>query len=89
MKQEFQNLFTTAFATFPVQDRLGQTIVQFGMNKLEYTSSLIAGAIYTTSQGNVLPEAIALESVELAEHILLQCNHRFNELNTTETKIIK
>lgn len=90
MKQELQNLFTTAYATFPVQDRLGQTIVQFGMNKLEHASCLIAGAIYQTSNGNVLVEAIAQESVELAEQVLLHCSYRFDELNKEkEIKIIK
>ena len=90
MKQENQNLFTTSHPTFPVQDRLGQTIVQFGMNKLEYASCLIAGAIYTTANGNVLIEAVAQESVELAEQVLLQCSNRFDELNKeTETKIIR
>ena len=47
--------------------------MQVGFSKLEMASVLISGHICQTSSGNILPETIAQESIELAKSILDQC----------------
>jgi NifU-like protein involved in Fe-S cluster formation len=79
MKQT-NNLFAPANATHPIQDNLGQIIMAVGFSKLEYASILLAGHIYTTSKGEILPETIANESIEVAIQILEQCEEKVKEL---------
>jgi NifU-like protein involved in Fe-S cluster formation len=79
MKQT-NNLFAPANATHPIQDNLGQIIMAVGFSKLEYASILLAGHIYTTSKGEILPETIANESIEVAIQILEQCEEKTKEL---------
>ena len=55
-------------------------------------SVLIAGHIYQTTNGNILPETMAQESIELAKAILDQCEELFTEDSkdiTTAPKIIR
>ena len=81
------NLFAPANATHPIQDNLGQIIMAAGLTKLEYASILIAGHIYNTSKGDILPETIAEESITLATEILDQCEQKFEQ--SQKTTIIK
>jgi len=89
---KIKNYHLTALPTYPIQDNLGQVLMQVGFSKLEMASVLIAGHIYHTSNGNILPETIAQESIELSKYILDQCEESFTEDSkdiTTASKIIK
>ena len=89
---KIKNYHLTALPTYPIQDNLGQVLMQVGFSKLEMASVLISGHIYHTSNGNILPETIAQESIELAKSILDQCEEAFTEDSkdiTTASKIIK
>lgn len=79
MKQT-NNLFAPANATHPIQDNLGQIIMAVGLSKLEYASILLAGNIYAATKGEVLPETIASESIEVAIQVLEQCEEKTKEL---------
>lgn len=89
---KIKNYHLTALPTYPVQDNLGQVLMQVGFSKLEMASVLISGHIYQTSSGNILPETIAQESIELAKAILDQCEELLvqdsKDINTAP-KIIK
>jgi hypothetical protein len=74
---KIKNYHLTALPTYPVQDKLGQLLMQVGFSKLEMASVLISGHIYQTSNGNILPETIAEESIALAKAILDQCEETF------------
>lgn len=76
---KIKNYHLTALPTYPVQDKLGQLLMQVGFSKLEMASILISGHIYQTANGNLLPETIAQESIELAKLILDQCEESFTE----------
>ena len=89
---KIKNYHLTALPTYPIQDNLGQVLMQVGFSKIEMASVLIAGHIYQTSKGEVLPETIAQESIELAKAILDQCEDLFTEDSkdiNTAPKIIK
>ena len=89
---KIKNYHLTALPTYPIQDNLGQVLMQVGFSKLEMASVLISGHIYQTSAGNILPETIAQESIELAKTILDQCEELLvqdsKDINTAP-KIIK
>lgn len=89
MKQN-NNLHAPANPTHPVQDNLGQIIMAVGLSKLEYATILLAGHIYTTSKGDILPETIANESIEVAIQVLTQCEEKIKELEQEQkqSKII-
>lgn len=74
---KIKNYHLTALPTYPIQDNLGQVLMQVGFSKIEMASVLIAGHIYQTSKGEVLPETIADESIALAKCILDQCEDQF------------
>jgi hypothetical protein len=74
---KIKNYHLTALPTYPIQDNLGQVLMQVGFSKIEMASVLIAGHIYQTSKGEVLPETIAQESIDLAKAILDQCEEMF------------
>ena len=76
---KIKNYHLTALPTYPVQDKLGQLLMQVGFSKLEMASVLISGHIYQTSKGDILPETIAQESIEIAKAILDQCEEAFTE----------
>lgn len=62
-------LFSANFPTFPVQDKFGQTIVNFGSSKIEQAVIQIASAMVsngTIYNGQLLPETIAEESYNIA-----------------------
>jgi hypothetical protein len=89
---KIKNYHLTALPTYPIQDNLGQVLMQVGFSKIEMASVLIAGHIYQTSAGNILPETMAQESIELAKAILDQCEELFTEDSkdiTTAPKIIR
>jgi hypothetical protein len=89
---KIKNYHLTALPTYPVQDKLGQLLMQVGFSKLEMASVLISGHIYQTSNGNILPETIAEESIALAKAILDQCEEAFTDDSkdiTTAPKIIQ
>ena len=79
MKQT-TNLFAPANAPHPIQDNLGQIIMAVGLSKLEYASILLAGNIYAATKGEILPETIANESIEVAIQVLEQCEEKTKEL---------
>ena len=89
MKQT-NNLFAPAHATHPIQDNLGQIIMAVGLSKLEYASILMAGHIYAATKGEILPETIANESIEVAVQVLEQCEEKVKELEQEQkqSKII-
>jgi len=89
---KIKNYHLTALPTYPIQDKLGQLLMQVGFSKLEMASVLISGHIYQASKGEILPETIAQESIEVAKAILDQCEESFTEDSkdiTTASKIIK
>lgn len=89
---KIKNYHLTALPTYPIQDNLGQVLMQVGFSKLEMASVLISGHIYQTSAGNILPETMAQESIELAKAILDQCEEMFavdSKDITTAPKIIR
>lgn len=67
-------IHATAFPTHPIQDKLGQLLIQFGMTKLEYASIMIGAGLTTNNGGKVEPEVIAEESVLIATEILAKCH---------------
>lgn len=73
------NLFAPANATHPIQDSLGQIIMGVGLTKLEHASIILAGHIYAASKGDILPETIASESIEVAIQVLEQCEEKIKE----------
>lgn len=80
MSKQHENLFLTAFPTMPIQNNLGQIVMQAGMSKVEFAATQIAAQIYTTPAGqNVEPESIAQEAVILAKCVLMECEREFNK----------
>ena len=82
------NLHATAFPTHPVQDNLGQLIVQFGLSKLEYLAAIVSVG-YINTNSNMLPETIAEASIELAEAILNLSEEKAKNDLTKKTPTIK
>jgi hypothetical protein len=82
------NLHATAFPTHPVQDNLGQLIIQFGLSKLEYLAAIVSVGFVNTNS-NMLPETIAEASLELAEAILNLSEEKAKNDLTKKTSTIK
>ena len=82
------NLHATAFPTHPVQDNLGQLIVQFGLSKLEYLAAIVSVG-YINTNSNMLPETIAEASIELAEAILNLTEEKAKNDLTKKTSTLK
>jgi hypothetical protein len=85
-QQKNQNLFSTAFPTYPIQDKLGQLLIQFGFSKLEIATLIISGAVYNQSKGNLLPETIAQESIEIAKAILQEVDNYLESTKDDQKK---
>jgi len=75
-----------AMPTFPIQGELGNIQIAFGFSKLEYASIMIAGNIAATATAEILPETIAQSAIEIAEHVLIECNDKANELIPQKTQ---
>ena len=61
----FNNLYSANNPTFPVQDKFGQTIIQFGASKIEQAMIQIASGMVANPNiynGQLDPETIADES---------------------------
>jgi hypothetical protein len=56
--------------TIPMQDKFGQSIVFFGLSKLEYMAAIIAAGVVAGVQAKFEPEVIADESLQIAITIL-------------------
>ena len=82
------NLHATAFPTHPIQDNLGQLIIQFGLSKLEYLAAIVSVGFINTNS-NMLPETIAEASLELAEAILNLSEEKAKNDLTKKTPTIK
>lgn len=82
------NLHATAFPTHPVQDNLGQLVIQFGLSKLEYLAAIVSVG-YINTNSNMLPETIAEASIELAEAILNLSEEKAKNDLTKKTPTIK
>jgi hypothetical protein len=77
-----ENIHSTAYPTTPLQDKLGQLIVHFGLSKIELATILIASNYENKSL--LLPETIAEESYNLALAIFEKCNEEFLKVATTQ-----
>ena len=83
------NLHATAFPTHPLQGKLGELIVQFGLSKLEYLAAIVSVG-YINTNSNMLPETIAQASIELAEAILKESEEKaVEDLTKKNTPTIK
>ena len=77
--------YSAAMPTFPVQDHLGQTLVNFGMNKLEYAAIALAAGWWHNP--DLRRDTIASEAVNMAAEILKECDARMNDIVKTATKL--
>jgi hypothetical protein len=77
-----------ALPTYPVQDKLGQVIVNFGLTKLEYGAVHIAGVM--AANGDLHPETVAQQAVLIAVEIFKECAANLEEITEQKppTKII-
>lgn len=80
-----KNNHTPALPTFPVQDNLGQVIVNFGLTKLEYATIQIAAGLAVHAV-KLEPETIAQEALQIAEVALKLCDDRLTELKDPKPK---
>jgi hypothetical protein len=85
MKQETQH--TPAFPTYPVPDKFGQIIVNFGSSKLEIGAFIIAAGI-GTHINSLEPETIADVSIQIARDIIAKCEELLMEDNKPSTSKI-
>lgn len=83
IKKEY---YSAAMPTFPVQDHLGQTLVNFGMNKLEFAAIHLAAGWWNSPE--LRRDTIASEAVNMAAEILKECDVRMSEITKTQSKII-
>lgn len=67
------NYHACAHPTFPVQDKFGAVLVQFGMSKLEVIATAMCQALTEKNGGQVLPEVLAEEAVSIAISLLDRC----------------
>lgn len=81
------NFFAPAHPTHPIQDKFGQVLVNFGMNKLEYLAGMIAANLANFSE-KYLPETIAEEAVKLAMAVLEATNEELKKEITTSKKLV-
>ena len=68
-----------ALPTFPIQDNLGQIVVNFGLSRLEYAAIHISGTM--AANGDLHPETIAQQAVLIAKEILKECANEFDQDN--------
>lgn len=73
-----QTHHTPAFPTYPVQDKLGQILVNFGSSKLEMGAFIIAAGI-AHHVDSLLPETVADLSIEIARSIIDKCENALQE----------
>jgi hypothetical protein len=76
MKQQTHH--TPAYPTFPVTDKLGQIIVNFGSSKLEMGAFIIAAGV-AQHVDNLLPETVADMAIEIARAIIDKCEDQLQE----------
>lgn len=81
MKNEF---LAAAFPTHPVQDKFGSLIIQFGFNKLEIATLIIAAGLSARAAGEVFPETIADESLQIALSCLEACDEEVKKTIATK-----
>ncbi len=86
--QNKNEMFQPFNSTFPVNDNLGQTIVSFGINKLQWAAVTIAGHIAANATAEMLDETIINYSVDLAEKVLNECEKRLTDLTNNKTSLI-
>ena len=70
------------YPTTPVQDRLGQVIVNFGISKIEAATIQIAAGLVsnpTTYDGKILPETIADEAYNIALSVLEKLDEEYKK----------
>lgn len=84
------NIFSPALPTMPIQDKFGQVVISFGMNKLEYATMQIAAAIAGRHGDKVFPETVAQTSIEIAMAVFDACEDEFKKasLATDGTKLV-
>jgi len=80
-------IFSPAFPTVPVQDKFGQVVVNFGFNKLEIASLIIAGHLAPKTE-SYLPETISEASVQLAIAVLENCDEELKKAIVTKSSIV-
>jgi hypothetical protein len=78
-----KNNHAPALPTFPIQDNLGQVIVNFGFTKLEYAALQIAAGL-SVHAVKLEPETIAQEALEIAEQVLLLCDGKLTEIQQSK-----
>jgi F0F1-type ATP synthase epsilon subunit len=78
-----KNNHAPALPTYPVQDNLGQVIVNFGFTKLEHAAVQIAAGLAVHAV-KLEPETIAQEAIEIAEQVLLLCDQRLTEIQQSK-----
>jgi len=81
--------FSAAFPTFPIQNQFGNTIIQFGLNKVEYLTAIIAAQL--VSNDKLLPETIAEYSYNIAVAVLEVCEDELKKeiaVNNSDSKTI-
>ncbi len=76
MKQQTHH--TPAFPTFPVHNKLGQVLVNFGSSKLEMGAFIIAAGV-AQHIDRILPETVADLAVEIARAIIDRCEDQLEE----------
>jgi hypothetical protein len=82
MKNQTQH--APAFPTFPIQDNLGQVIVNFGSSKLEMGAFIIAAGV-ALHIDRLLPETVADLAVEIARAIIDKCEAQQEEDTKPQT----
>lgn len=82
VKKEY---YYAAMPTFPVQDNYGQTLINFGMSKMEYAAIALAAGWWNRPE--LRRDTIAEEVVNLAAEILKECDARQQELLNASPKI--
>lgn len=68
------NKFNPAFSSYPMQDKFGQIIVNFGLSKVELLTAIIAAGSLNL---NVSSETIAQSAYTTAVDILDKCEEEF------------
>ncbi len=86
MKNDF---LAAAFPTHPVQDKFGSLLVQFGLNKLELSTLIVAAGISARAAGEVFPETIAGESLQIALACLEACDDEVKKAMATSSGLVK
>jgi hypothetical protein len=83
VKKEY---YSAAMPTFPVQDNYGQTLINFGMSKIEYAAIILAAGWWNNP--DLRRDTIAAEAVNMAAEILRECDDRQKLLLKPVSKIL-